>query len=710
MLKGDLTKFSPGDLLSFLIHLNQEGVLTVSQESQGLSISFKNGMLTAANSQQADAKVLASLQASGLIGAEQIAAIAQAHKETGLPLLQILVDTKTIDLTQISTCLELGIHEVFFQLFTWETGEFQFTEIQVEPAPGGKNFDCMGLTMDAARQVDEYREFLRNVPNEDSPLGLTAAGVKETDVSPELRIVLEGAAACQSIRQVMNDSPITSFATMKVLQEALSKGWIELRPNQEPVPVPVSGLPVEGRLFLSYKRALLKVMQAEDKRAKVAELLSYCKDQFDYFLLIAIKQNQVTRCRRFQTNSAGKSESVELKNPQGNLDADLTFGYVGHSGFPFFGKTFETPLLAEMGEPVSTGDCAIIPLGNKGDDNYLLYVRSHREETIPAPLQYLELISWHIHPPRKEDQPSRLSSDDPSVESLGPTLGGEVVKESRVAADDMVAAVNELPPMPHLVTKVIDLLSDPNSRTSELVEVLSRDPVLVSRLIRVSNSALYSRGHETTSLEQAVVRLGTKTIRSLVMAASMRSLFPVDKTNVGSWGQSLWQHSIECGLASRRVAKTVGYHDPEEAFVAGVLHDMGKVVILLHRPDDFRAVLKEQSATQDSFAATERKILGFDHTEVGELLLEKWRMPENLIACVKFHHQPSGAGEMALLVNIVAAGDVLSHRHGSQPDPDLAGKSNDFDQISRAIKLEENMIMVLQEEIGSDLQQSGFLD
>ena len=163
MLKGDLTKFSPGDLLSFLSHLKQEGVLTVNRDGQGLGICFQDGFLVSAHSEQADGKVLGSLHSSGLISAEQFSSLNLARRETGLPLKQILEDAENIELAEAGSILEAGIREVIFQLFTWETGEFQFNEIPIEHSSGGRVYDCTGLTLDAARQVDEFREFLRNI-------------------------------------------------------------------------------------------------------------------------------------------------------------------------------------------------------------------------------------------------------------------------------------------------------------------------------------------------------------------------------------------------------------------------------------------------------------------------------------------------------------------------------------------------------------------
>lgn len=697
MLKGDLTRFSPGDLLTFLSHLNQDGVLTVSGDGQSLNIYFEKGNLVAAHSEQADGKVLGWLRASGLITAEQFLELDQACRETGLSLRQILKDSEIVDLEDADSILKSGIHEVIFQLFTWGTGEFQFNEVSLDESTSGQVFDCTGLALDAARQVDEYREFLRNIVSEDLVLFSTEAGKEVSGCADEMRFVLHRAHGKDAVRQVVRSGPFTSFAIIKTIEEALQKKWIELRPASDTVAAPEPEPVGEANLFLSFKRSTLKVLQAEGKQQQISELISYCRDHFDYFILFAFRQEKVVRCLRFQRDEAGRRLGVELPCPEVGLESDATFRFVCESQTPFFGKATAMTLLKEMGEPDPTGECAIIPLGGKADENFLLFVSADDEKQIPGPLHYLEMISWQIHAPRPtEPVPAAVDHPDPM--------------DTATPAETMVAAVNELPPMPHVVTKVMDLLSDPNSQMSEMIQILSLDPTLVARLIRVSNSALYGRGQETTSLGQAVVRLGAKTVRSLVMAASMKSLFPLDRTNVGVWGQTLWQHSVECGLASRKVAQAVGYPDPEEAFVGGVLHDMGKVVVLLHKSEEFRQILKRQVTAKESSTTAEMAVLGFDHTDVGQLLLEKWQIPGNLQACVKYHHNPSESGKDLQLVQIVAAGNYLSHAFGSQADIAHAENPDDFQLMSDDLGLTPGAAQELLEEIGSCMEHSGLLD
>jgi HD-like signal output (HDOD) protein len=157
------------------------------------------------------------------------------------------------------------------------------------------------------------------------------------------------------------------------------------------------------------------------------------------------------------------------------------------------------------------------------------------------------------------------------------------------------------------------------------------------------------------------------------------------------------------------VAELVGYDDPEEAFVGGVLHDIGKLVILLNLPEEFRLIRKKRASTRGSSAAAERSVLGFDHTQVGELLLEKWQMPDSLRACVRCHHHPQETIVYKTLAYIIGCGDYLSHTLGSQPDALQAGASIDINQILSQLNLTEGPMQVIQEEIVELFSQSDIL-
>ena len=240
-------------------------------------------------------------------------------------------------------------------------------------------------------------------------------------------------------------------------------------------------------------------------------------------------------------------------------------------------------------------------------------------------------------------------------------------------------------------------------------KVIGQDQSLVTKLIKISNSALYGGLQRVESLHQALARLGAKTIRSLVLSASMQTYFHKGNPGMRTWGQFLWQHAAECGMASRRIAVATGYDDPEQAFVGGVLHDIGKLVLLLVSADSYRQIqnLKKRETLSDHEA--EKKVIGTNHMQIGELLMEKWKMPESAMVCVKFHHHVHHAAKARHLAAITAYANHLSHLHGSQlqwfvQDPEaIAG------EMAKDLKLSENANAALVESVLSDFQQTGLL-
>jgi putative nucleotidyltransferase with HDIG domain len=172
----------------------------------------------------------------------------------------------------------------------------------------------------------------------------------------------------------------------------------------------------------------------------------------------------------------------------------------------------------------------------------------------------------------------------------------------------------------------------------------------------------------------------------------------------------LWKHSVECGLAAKRVAKIAGCADPDEAFVGGILHDIGKVVILLNLPDEFRVIGKRKTTHKESSLEAEAAVLGFDHTMVGERLVEQWKMPPSLKACVRYHHALEQAAEFETLACIIACGDYFSHAQGAQPDEASAEHAIDLAVARRTLDLSDEQMQRLREQIDEDFQHSNVLD
>jgi putative nucleotidyltransferase with HDIG domain len=253
------------------------------------------------------------------------------------------------------------------------------------------------------------------------------------------------------------------------------------------------------------------------------------------------------------------------------------------------------------------------------------------------------------------------------------------------------------------------MLSDPEVDIQAVTNVIGKDQSLVTKLIKISNSALFGGLQRVDSLHQALARLGAKTTRSLVLSASMQTYFFNNNPGMRTWGQLLWQHSVECGAAAKRIATATGFKDPEQAFVGGVLHDIGKLVLLLVNADAFRQVqnLKKRESLHDHDA--ERRVINTDHTEIGEQLMEKWNMPVSARACVKFHHQVDKAGDDRQLAAIIAYADHLSHLHGSPLQWFAADPETTAAEMAGALNLTEPANAALVDAVIADYQQTDIL-
>jgi HD-like signal output (HDOD) protein len=455
------------------------------------------------------------------------------------------------------------------------------------------------------------------------------------------------------------------------------------------------------------------MVHAEQKRLRVTELIGFCKEHFDITLVIASSNNELIRCMAFHRDGNGQLVQNDYRDIKATLDSDPIFKSVDGTNLPFFGKVFSSDLLDAVGVrlPDSEIDCAVIPLGAVDNMNVLLYVSADGTAEAPGPFDYLELLSSQINPPA--DDPHKAEHEPPSLPAAPAPpapADADTPPEPEEQLKRMVETVKELPAMPNVVGRILELLSCPDSAMTELADVISHDQALVARLIKVSNSAFYGRGQKISTLSQAVVMLGTRTIRSLVVAASTRSLFPTDNTAIGMWGQSLWRHSVECGLASRRVAERIRYADPEEAFIGGILHDVGKIVMLLNMPDEYRRVIKNQSSARKCSAVAEQNVLGFDHTMVGELLLDKWNMLPSLMACIRYHHHPHDSVDTDVLPWIIACGNYLSHACGARPDETLAEASTDIESVAVNLGLFEEDLPALRKNVADDFEHSDILD
>ncbi|MEW5883744.1 MAG: HDOD domain-containing protein [Armatimonadota bacterium] len=244
------------------------------------------------------------------------------------------------------------------------------------------------------------------------------------------------------------------------------------------------------------------------------------------------------------------------------------------------------------------------------------------------------------------------------------------MNNSRARAEAVLNGLKRLPAMPAPVLRVIQLAGDPNSAAGEIAECISTEPSLTTDVLRVANSAYYGVPGEVTNVRMGVIMLGTTTIRSLAMMAAAYTWFEQPEL-CGRRGRAMWDHALStaifAGALARRYAPTV----EEEAFCCGLLHDLGKIILTVSLTSQYEAILERAHARRLPDAEAERAALGFDHSDVGDILAERWGLPAMLREVVRHHHNPRDAQEHRAFAEFVHAGDYLYWRmaEGEAFDP-----------------------------------------
>ncbi len=185
------------------------------------------------------------------------------------------------------------------------------------------------------------------------------------------------------------------------------------------------------------------------------------------------------------------------------------------------------------------------------------------------------------------------------------------------------------------MTEVLRVVKDENCTVDQLAEVLMRDPGLTGNILRIANSPFYGAGRKIGTMSRAIMTIGMRQVTALALSASVYSM-------TSDWQYSLdrlrfWRHSLEVAIASRLVAESVGYPRPEEAFIAGLLHDIGMLVMEKSYPDEFGRVWR-RAEREGNMTAIEEQTWGTNHARIGQFVLEQWQLPESICQAVGYHH------------------------------------------------------------------------
>lgn len=218
-----------------------------------------------------------------------------------------------------------------------------------------------------------------------------------------------------------------------------------------------------------------------------------------------------------------------------------------------------------------------------------------------------------------------------------------------------------LPTLPTVVSKMIELVDNPRTSASSLANLISADQVLTARILKIANSAYYGFPRQISTVNTAIVVMGFNAVKEMGLSLTVFDIFK-DIASVRHFDViQFWQHSIATGIAAKTIAKHFMNSISGELFVAGLLHDIGKVVISQYLHKDFMAIMTRVADTNESLVDVEKEFLGADHGEIGAWLAEKWRLPELISESIHYHHEPWNAAKNQLLVCFVYIANYLSH-------------------------------------------------
>jgi predicted Zn finger-like uncharacterized protein len=251
--------------------------------------------------------------------------------------------------------------------------------------------------------------------------------------------------------------------------------------------------------------------------------------------------------------------------------------------------------------------------------------------------------------PAREDEAQAQAS----VADEGQPLSGEALKER------LLKEMDELPPMPQIIFKAYEIMENPDSNTKQVADLIESDQAIAARVLKIANSAYYGMSGKVSSVQHASVVLGFKALTQLITMAGTATLMSRKLYGYNLEAAELWRHSMAVAFGAKFITAKRQPARENDAFSAGLIHDVGKIVLdraIFNRKPLFDEFMESGERT---FLSAERRILGFDHAEIGFDICRQWRIPERLTTAIRYHHAPeeSAGNELAY---VIAMADTIA--------------------------------------------------
>ncbi len=225
------------------------------------------------------------------------------------------------------------------------------------------------------------------------------------------------------------------------------------------------------------------------------------------------------------------------------------------------------------------------------------------------------------------------------------------------AIREKIENVNALPTIPKVLKKILGVIENPRISLNEISSFVAGDPALTTKVLKMVNSPIYGFPGRISSVNQAVILLGLTVVKGLLLGVSVFEL--MQKTMLG-----LWEHSLGSAIVCRLIAKRKGLKEPDELSIDGLLHDIGKILLVLQYPEEYGNAMNESDQSGLSIYDSEKNHFNTTHASVGSWVAQKWRFPPNLIEVIEYHHKPHFAKIAPMDSAIVHFADILVRARG----------------------------------------------
>ncbi len=241
---------------------------------------------------------------------------------------------------------------------------------------------------------------------------------------------------------------------------------------------------------------------------------------------------------------------------------------------------------------------------------------------------------------------------------------GDAGEQKQLRPEDILHHSGELPALPKAACHIMAVIEDPKTTATRLEKALAMDQALTAKVLRIANSPFYGAVREIKTVSESIVRLGFVAIRNWTLVTAARSVFLAP--GAGVLYRKIWQQSVMSAMAGQLVAQAAGLRDPESVFIGGLMQNIGQLVLARSYPEFFQEILLESTSTGKPYHVIERNLLGYDHGELGALLIREWNLSADLEDAVRWHHRfDDPRARNARIAAMIALGEEIAWCSGA---------------------------------------------